>query len=68
MDVDSSEMVYLAMPKSNPKQKGAVRKAVPNDALFRLGKKIEAELQIQPVPEHIDPVTGRVELRRQFSP
>jgi hypothetical protein len=47
------------MPKSIPKQNGVVRKAVPNDALFRLGKKIEAELQIPPVPDHVDPVTGR---------
>jgi hypothetical protein len=31
----------------------------PNDALYRLGKKIERELNIPPRPSKIDPATGR---------
>ena len=37
----------------------AVPRPVPNDALYRLGKKIEREMKIPPRPDHNDPITGR---------
>jgi hypothetical protein len=46
------------MRRRNVRQGGA-QTAVPHDALWRLGKKIQRECNIPPRPAAPDPVTGR---------